>query len=168
MEQSGRTEAQEDTVRLMTVDDIEQICEIEQESFTMPWSAAAFYNELTHNQFAHYMVVERDGRVIGYGGMWNVLDEAHVTNIAVRAAYRGQGIGERIMRELMHAAVYLGSRKMTLEVRVSNAVAQNLYTKLGFRAAGLRKGYYSDNQEDALIMWADLPAPSELKEGFGR
>jgi ribosomal-protein-alanine N-acetyltransferase len=168
MEQSGRTVAQEATVRLMTVDDIEQVCEIEQECFTLPWSAAAFYNELTHNRFAHYMVVELDGRVVGYGGMWNVLDEAHVTNIAVRAAYRRQGIGERIMRELMHAAVYLGSRKMTLEVRVSNIPAQNLYMKMGFHPAGLRKGYYSDNQEDALIMWAELPAVSERKEGSGR
>lgn len=152
------------TVRLMTTEDTEQICEIERECFTLPWSAAAFHNELVHNHFAHYMVVELDQHIIGYGGMWNIMDEAHVTNIAVRPSARGQGWGERIMLELMKAAVYLGSRKMTLEVRVSNFTAQSLYEKLGFRGTGVRKGYYSDNHEDALIMWVDLPSAGEQKE----
>ncbi len=89
--------------------------------------------------------------------MWTVIDEAHVTNIAVLRAYRGRKWGERLLRELMKTASDLGMQRMTLEVRVSNEVAQNLYRKLGFKPAGLRKGYYSDNQEDALIMWAELP-----------
>src|SRR5690606_21440537 len=119
------------------------------ESFTLPWSSAAFYNELTNNHFARYLVMELDGRIIAYGGMWNIMDEAHVTNIAVRGGYRGRGFGELMLRNVMATAIYLGSERMTLEVRVSNTAAQQLYTKLGFVASGVRKAYYSDNQEDA-------------------
>jgi ribosomal-protein-alanine N-acetyltransferase len=115
-------------------------------------------NELSNNHFARYMVMEYDGDVIGYGGMWTIMDEAHVTNIAVRAGYRGQGLGEKLMTELQRTAVFFGAARMTLEVRVSNEIAQRLYRKLGFEPAGIRPGYYSDNQEDALIMWAELSA----------
>ncbi|QWU17194.1 ribosomal-protein-alanine N-acetyltransferase [Paenibacillus sophorae] len=144
--------------RLMKVEDIPDILVIEHEAFTMPWTGEAFRNELTHNHFAKYMVMEFDGRIIGYAGMWAIVDEAHVTNIALLEAYRGRKWGERLLDELMKTAAYLGMKSITLEVRVSNDVAQNLYRKKGFRPAGLRKGYYSDNREDALIMWADLPS----------
>lgn len=86
------------------------------------------------------------------------MDEAHITNIAVRQAYRGRKLGERLLDELMRTAAYLGMERMTLEVRVSNLVAQRLYEKKGFESAGIRKGYYSDNMEDAMIMWANLPS----------
>ncbi|AKG33533.1 ribosomal protein S18-alanine N-acetyltransferase [Paenibacillus durus] len=144
--------------RLMKVEDIPDILVIEHEAFTMPWTGEAFRNELTHNHFARYMVMEFDGSIIGYAGMWAIVDEAHVTNIALLEAYRGRKWGERLLDELMKTAAYLGMKSITLEVRVSNEVAQNLYRKKGFRPAGLRKGYYSDNREDALIMWADLPS----------
>jgi ribosomal-protein-alanine N-acetyltransferase len=144
--------------RSMRLDDIETICAIEQEAFTTPWTSAAFYNELTNNHFARYMVMECNGEIAGYAGMWVIIDEAHVTNIAVRGKYRGQKLGDRLMREVMKTARFFGAAKMTLEVRVSNRIAQNLYEKLGFRASGLRKAYYSDNNEDAIIMWADLLA----------
>ncbi len=144
--------------RLMTLQDIPRILVIEREAFTMPWTEEAFRNELTHNHFAKYMVMEWQGDIIGYAGMWAIVDEAHVTNIAVLEAYRGRKWGERLLDELMKTAAYLGMKSITLEVRVSNEVAQNLYRKKGFRPAGVRKGYYSDNREDALIMWADLPA----------
>lgn len=143
--------------RSMRLDDIPVICEIEQESFTTPWTAGAFHNELTNNQFARYMVMEQAGQVIGYGGMWMIMDEAHVTNVAVRKAFRGKKLGERLMRELQKTASFLGAERMTLEVRPSNTVAQRLYGKLGFQSVGVRRGYYTDNQEDALVMWADLP-----------
>jgi ribosomal-protein-alanine N-acetyltransferase len=143
--------------RSMRMDDIPVICEIEQEAFTTPWTAGAFHNELTNNQFARYMVMEYDGRVIGYGGMWLIMEEAHVTNVAVREAYRGKKLGERLMRELQKTASYLGAVRMTLEVRQSNLIAQRLYEKLGFHSVGVRRGYYTDNREDALVMWADLP-----------
>lgn len=143
--------------RLMKLEDIPDILIIEREAFTMPWTEEAFRNELTHNHFAKYMVMELAGQIIGYAGMWAIVDEAHVTNIALLEAYRGRKWGERLLDELMKTASYVGMKSITLEVRVSNEVAQNLYRKKGFRSAGTRKGYYSDNREDALIMWADLP-----------
>ncbi|MBW5448314.1 ribosomal-protein-alanine N-acetyltransferase [Cohnella sp. CFH 77786] len=142
--------------RSMTLDDIGTIVQIERESFTAPWSEEAFRTELTQNHFARYMVLERDGTVIGYGGMWLIVDEAHITNIAIRQPFRGQGLGERLLREMMRTASWLGAKRITLEVRVSNDTAQSLYRKAGFYPSGLRPGYYSDNREDALIMWAEL------------
>lgn len=156
-------------MRPMLMDDIPDIMVIEHESFTLPWSKEAFRNELTHNQFARYLVLEKEDKPIGYAGMWTVLDEAHVTNIAIRTAYRGQHLGELLLRRMMAYAWELGMIRMTLEVRVSNNVAQSLYEKLGFRGIGLRKGYYSDNGEDALIMWTDLSEQlGELDSGEGR
>ncbi|WNR43904.1 ribosomal protein S18-alanine N-acetyltransferase [Paenibacillus roseipurpureus] len=143
--------------RSMTMDDIPYICEIEQEAFTTPWTRGAFENELLNNQFAHYMIMDIGGEVAGYGGMWLIMEEAHVTNIAVKHTYRGQKLGERLLRELMKTSAFLGAIRMTLEVRTSNIVAQNLYEKLGFRSVGVRRGYYTDNREDAVVMWADLP-----------
>jgi len=144
--------------RPMLLSDVPVISAIEREVFTVPWSAEAFVNELKHNQFARYTVMELDRNIIGYGGMWIIMDEAHVTNIAVRAPYRGRGYGEMLLRRLMRTAREQGAKSMTLEVRVSNEVAQNLYRKLGFVQNGIRPRYYTDNQEDAYIMWADLTA----------
>ncbi|MCR8643583.1 ribosomal protein S18-alanine N-acetyltransferase [Paenibacillus sp. N1-5-1-14] len=141
----------------MSLQDIPYVLDIEKEAFTLPWSKDAFYNELTNNHFAHYMIMEINGEVGGYAGMWMIVDEAHVTNIALKGIHRGQKLGERLLIELQQAAATLGATRMTLEVRVSNEIAQNLYTKLGFTSAGVRPGYYTDNNEDALIMWADLP-----------
>jgi ribosomal-protein-alanine N-acetyltransferase len=142
--------------RFMTLEDIPSVLVIEREAFTLPWSPEAFVNELTHNHFARYMVMDYNGDIIGYGGMWTIMDEAHITNIAVREDFRGKGLGERLLRELQRTAAFFGSNSMTLEVRVSNERAQNLYRKLGFKSSGIRPGYYSDNHEDALIMWAEL------------
>lgn len=153
--------------RSMALADIDSIVEIEREAFTAPWTTEAFHNELTQNLFAKYMVMAQGDEVLGYGGMWLIVDEAHVTNIAVREAYRGRGLGERLLREMMKTASWLGAARMTLEVRVSNERAQRLYRKLGFGPAGLRPGYYSDNNEDALIMWADLhPSLGRESEGI--
>jgi ribosomal-protein-alanine N-acetyltransferase len=143
--------------RSMRYEDIPHVCEIEQEAFTTPWTSGAFHNELTNNQFAHYMILDIGGEVAGYGGMWLIMDEAHVTNIAIRDKYRGQKLGKRLLQELMRTASYLGAKRMTLEVRASNHIAQSLYDKLGFASAGIRRGYYTDNREDAIIMWTDLP-----------
>lgn len=149
--------------RSMTMGDIGTIAAIERESFTSPWSEEAFRNELQSNLFAKYMIMEEEGVILGYGGMWLIVDEAHVTNIAVREIYRGQGLGERLLREMMRTAHWMGAQRMTLEVRVSNEIAKSLYRKLGFYPSGIRPGYYSDNQEDALIMWAEL-APEGARE----
>ncbi|OGX68496.1 MAG: ribosomal-protein-alanine N-acetyltransferase [Paenibacillus sp. RIFOXYA1_FULL_44_5] len=142
--------------RAMQAGDIPEIVAIEKEAFPTPWSADAFYNELHHNMFAHYLVMELNHRVAGYGGMWIIMGEAHITNIAVHRDFRGKKLGNVLMQEIQDTARMLGASKMTLEVRVSNLRAQNLYKKFGFRDAGVRKGYYSDNKEDALIMWANL------------
>jgi ribosomal-protein-alanine N-acetyltransferase len=142
--------------RFMTLADIAAIVAIEEEAFSSPWTTEAFTNELMNNMFAKYMVMELSGEIIGYGGMWIIMDEAHVTNIAVRDDYRGQGLGDLLLGELQRTAVFFGAAKMTLEVRVSNEIAQRLYRKHGFEPSGIRPRYYSDNDEDALIMWAEL------------
>lgn len=158
--ESGRTAGptpQTIEFRKMVIDDISTIVSIEHECFTQPWTENAFYNELVHNHFAHYVVMLWEGNIIGYGGLWTIMDEAHITNIGIREAYRGRRLGVRLLRELLGMATARGMKRITLEVRVTNTVAQRLYAKFGFRTEGVRRGYYSDNGEDALIMWADLP-----------
>jgi len=141
-------------VRLMTVEDIPSILTIEQVSFSNPWSEESFRSELCENKLARYYCLLLDDKVIGYMGSWVFLGEAHITNIAVWPGCRGRGYGEYLMRHVMKEMEENGVFSLTLEVRVSNKEAQNLYQKLGFRPAGIRKRYYSDNQEDAIIMWA--------------
>jgi ribosomal-protein-alanine N-acetyltransferase len=153
--------------RLMQLDDIPDVLAIEHEAFTLPWTEEAFRNELTMNHFAKYMIMELNGQAIGYAGMWTIMDEAHITNIAVLEAYRGRKLGDKLLDELMQTAAYLGMDRMTLEVRVTNRIAQGLYEKKGFKPAGVRKGYYSDNNEDAVIMWADLPSQGASGEQEG-
>jgi len=144
----------------MTTGDLDAVQEVEQLSFPTPWSRKAFWCELSQNIYAHYIVARVDGIVAGYGGMWVILDEAHVTNVAVHPDYRGHGLGKRIMLELMERARSRSATRMTLEVRKSNDVARRLYEKLGFVAKGIRKGYYADLKEDAIIMWKnDLAQP---------
>ncbi|MEK4027062.1 ribosomal protein S18-alanine N-acetyltransferase [Pseudobacillus sp. FSL P4-0506] len=143
-------------IRLMTVDDVDKVYEVEKVSFTAPWTKESFFNELTNNYFAVYHVVEYEGQIIGYCGMWLVLDESQVTNIAILPEFRGRGWGEKLLVAVMNTARKRGASIMSLEVRVSNESAQNLYKKLGFQPGGIRKNYYSDNQEDALVMWVNL------------
>lgn len=143
--------------RFMTLADVHAVAALERLSFTTPWPPDAFVNELTRNPNARYVVVvNRENKVIAYCGMWVVLDEAHITNVAVHPDWRGKKIGERLMRKMMEVAVAYGAKSMTLEVRPSNTVARRLYAKLGFEERGLRKQYYSDNNEDAIIMWVTL------------
>lgn len=142
--------------RFMREEDIDQVLEIEHRSFTTPWSREAFYNELNMNKFAVYIVLEVDKKVVGYCGVWVVIDEAHITNIAILPEYRGRKFGEALMQNLFDVAKTMGAKSMTLEVRVTNYVAQGLYRKFGFQKGGLRKNYYTDNQEDALVMWVRI------------
>ncbi|WP_214627966.1 ribosomal protein S18-alanine N-acetyltransferase [Paenibacillus agaridevorans] len=142
--------------RPMSLADIPAVLLIEQESFSSPWTEESFVNELKNNMFARYLALEYGGQLIGYGGMWIIMDEAHVTNIAIRSDVRGIGLGHRLMAQLQRTALFYGAARMTLEVRVSNEHAQRLYRKHGFQPSGVRPNYYSDNNEDALIMWAEL------------
>lgn len=143
-------------VRFMTVEDLDAIMIVEYDAFTVPWSRTAFHNELTANQFAHYLVLEVDEKVIGYCGLWVIMDEAQITNIAIHSSQRGKKFGERLLQEAMDVARAYGAAVMTLEARISNIIAQNLYKKFGFQPGGIRKNYYSDNLEDALVMWVKL------------
>ncbi len=142
--------------RYMKEEDIDQILKIEELSFATPWTRQSFENELNLNQFAVYLVLEKEGQIVGYCGMWLIVDEAHITNIAVLPEFRGQKLGEGILRMIMEVAKKRGAKSMTLEVRVSNTVAQSLYRKLGFMNGGIRKNYYTDNYEDALVMWVTI------------
>ncbi|HBV87750.1 ribosomal protein S18-alanine N-acetyltransferase [Desulfosporosinus sp.] len=143
-------------VRPMCMDDLEAILKIEIASFSTPWSLQAFQAELKDNEYARYVCLEVEGKVIGYMGLWFILDEGHITNVAIAPNYRGQHWGEFLMRSVMSKMKDEGMERMTLEVRASNRPAQSLYNRLGFFTAGIRKGYYADTGEDALIMWAEL------------
>lgn len=143
-------------IRQMVLDDIDEVLLIERDAFTTPWEREAFETELTKNQFACYYVVVVDGKVVGYCGLWKVMDEAQITNVAVASDYRGHSYGESLMCYVMEWLKALGVVSLSLEVRVSNTPAQSLYQKLGFRKAGIRKNYYADNQEDAWVMWVKL------------
>ena len=143
-------------VRPMQESDLKRIMEIEHACFSAPWSLHAFISELSENEYARYFCLELDGRVIGYMGLWFILEEGHITNVAIAPEYRGQRKGEILMRSVMQMMIQEGMERMTLEVRASNTGARRLYERLGFVAAGVRKGYYSDNCEDAIIMWLDL------------
>lgn len=144
------------TFRRMKTDDIEQVLNVEKQSFTLPWSREAFFNELTRNQYAVYLVIEDEGRIVGYCGTWIVIDESHITNIAILPEYRGQKLGEALLRKMIEISISMGVVRMTLEVRVSNHVAISLYEKLGFQKGGIRKNYYTDNHEDAYVMWVSF------------
>lgn len=143
------------TIGEMEHEHLDQVFAIEQASYQVPWSRQAFFSEIK-NVFAHYVVAVFEGRVIGFGGMWLVLDEAQITNLAVHPDYRGKNIGKMLMLELIKRAALRGVCKMTLEVRPSNLVARHLYRVLGFVEKGIRKKYYTDNDEDAIIMWKDF------------
>lgn len=152
---SGVGDVGEIYISEMSLADLEEVLEVEHTSFLSPWSKRAFFSELTENLYADYVVARIDDQVVGYAGMWLILDEAHITNIAVHKDYRGQGIGERLLQEIFVRARARGARRMTLEVRVSNMVARHLYEKMGFVPRGVRKGYYADTKEDAIIMWKE-------------
>jgi ribosomal-protein-alanine N-acetyltransferase len=141
----------------MTLADLDQVMVLEHLSFSTPWSPDAFRSELMQT-YTVYMTAKAGERVVGYGGMHVIWEDAHVTNIAVHPDRRGQGLGERLMRELIARAIARGAIRMTLEVRAGNHPAQHLYRKLGFttQSGAIRKGYYSDTGEDAIVMWKEF------------
>ncbi|MBO5244740.1 MAG: ribosomal protein S18-alanine N-acetyltransferase [Selenomonadales bacterium] len=149
-------------IRPMTADDIDAVCEIEQASFSVPWSRDSFEREINENALAHYFVAEVDGRVIGYAGMWLIWDSANVTNVAVLGEYRGYGIGTALVKKMADVVKESGAQTLMLEVRRSNERAQSVYRNLGFTVCGVRKGYYEDNREDAILM--DLDVTEERAE----
>lgn len=148
-------------IRRMTIDDVDAVHAVECAAFPKPWLREDFVKEMTQNTCARYLVSEMNGKVMGFAGTWVVLDEAHITNVAVLKEYRGMGIGKKLTQALMQYAANLGVTYATLEVRRSNEVAQNLYKSLGFQYVGVRKKYYEDNGEDAFIFCCISMPPAE-------
>ncbi|MGL5714106.1 MAG: ribosomal protein S18-alanine N-acetyltransferase [Paraclostridium sp.] len=142
-------------IRNMTIDDVDGVFEVEKNCFEHYWSKSEFEKEMK-NDVARYLVAKIDKKIVGYVGIWFVAGEGHITNVAVHNDYRGKKIGDVLIKYLVKMCEENNIFAMTLEVRVSNIVAQNLYKKYGFKLAGIRKEYYSDNKEDAMIMWSQL------------
>ncbi|HLQ73118.1 MAG TPA: ribosomal protein S18-alanine N-acetyltransferase [Bacillota bacterium] len=143
-------------IRKAIRDDITDILSVESTSFNEPWPEDIFYQEIVNNAYANYFVATLNSKVIGYAGLWVVIDDAQITNIAIHSDYRGKGYGEQLFQFMLHQALMLGAQRLSLEVRVSNLAAQRLYEKYGLVPGGIRKKYYTDNQEDAIVMWVNL------------
>lgn len=146
-------------IRKADEDDILRIAELEELCFPMPWSVNSIANEIINNEKALYIVGEiegKDKKVVSYMGVWQILDEGHITNVCVDPVYRRNHIAYDMMETMIEVTSKMGINKWTLEVRKSNYQAISLYTKLGFKEVGVRKGYYEDNKEDAVIMWKGL------------
>jgi [ribosomal protein S18]-alanine N-acetyltransferase len=172
-------------IRVATEEDIDAMTELDATCFSAPWSRASFEAELTTNQLAWYLVAEelvpeelipeelipeclatkgeadgdKLGLIIGYAGLWAIEDEGHITNVAVHPDYRRMHLGSILVEMLIDQTRKEGLKRFTLEVRVSNHAAIALYEKFGFVSVGLRKGYYEDNNEDAMIMWLETEEP---------
>ncbi len=139
-------------IRAMEVGDLPAVLKIEEKTNPSPWSERSFRSELS-NRDAHYFVVECGEEVVGFGGYWAILDEAHITTVAIAPPFQGQGLGRKLVEHLLTDASQRGITCATLEVRSSNTRAQTLYERLGFVATGMRKRYYADTREDAVVMW---------------
>ncbi len=144
----------------MQPDDVASVLEIEDAAFQSSWPDNAFRHELEENRLAHYFVVRHDDIIVGFGGIWVIMEDSHITTIAVHPNWQRRRFGEALLLTLLEQAIERNAAWMTLEVRVSNQSAQRLYQKYGFTTVATRRGYYTDNQEDALVMWAgDLRGP---------
>lgn len=143
-------------VRRMNLEDVDRVYEIELLCFPHPWVKEAFVKDMTENKMALYYVLELDGVIIGYCGMWVVFDEGHITNIAIHPDYWGRSYGKVLMKSVIANVEDENISAITLEVRVSNKRAITLYEHLGFVSSGIRPKYYTDNNEDAMIMWKNI------------
>jgi ribosomal-protein-alanine N-acetyltransferase len=139
-------------IRNMTEMDLVEVCAIEQETFSEPWTKEDFIRAFT-NQNNGYLVAEQEGKITGYCGFWGIVGEGYIYNVAVKKEYRRQQIGYQLMKELIRLAYHKGVTSLTLEVRSTNLPAIRLYESLGFEHTGIRKDFYSKPKEDAVIMW---------------
>lgn len=143
-------------IRKMELTDIDHVLDVEAVSFQTTWTKDIFFQELVENDFANYFVMELRKKIIGYVGLWVVMGDAQITNIAIRPEYRGKKYGEKLFLYAIKQAIRLNGQRLSLEVRVSNIIAQRMYRKFGLMPGGIRKNYYTDNQEDAIVMWVKL------------
>src|SRR5262245_10420020 len=170
------------TLELMREADVNTVQEIEREIFATPWPRNAYYRELASRASAHDVVLRQEGPVerpphfriadydptiVGYGGMWRMYDEAHVTTIGVRRDLQHRGYGRILFAGLVQAAYDMGAKWITLEVRTSNDNAMRMYESFGFKVIGRRKGYYTDNGEDAIVMWSDSIYSPRFRRAYG-
>lgn len=139
-------------IDFMEEKDIDEVLDISSLSFSIPWSKSSYIQELS-NPVAKYFVAKADDKIVGFIGTWMILDESHITNIAVHPNYRKQGIASMLLKELLNHCKNQGCVAYTLEVRSGNKAARSLYEKHNFKQDGIRKGYYEDNKEDAILMW---------------
>lgn len=143
-------------IRPMIPEDLDQVEAIEKASFATPWSKEVYKKEISENKFAHYYVIESTEGILGFIGAWMIFDEVQVTNFAVLPSKRKMGYGKMLFQYLINRALLHGGRIMSLEVRETNMPAQKLYESFGLKKAGIRKRYYTDNNEDAIVMWVEL------------
>jgi ribosomal-protein-alanine N-acetyltransferase len=171
-------------LELMREADVNTVQEIEREIFATPWPRNAYYRELASRASAHYMILRHEGMVegielpkhfrspdldptiVGYGGMWRMYDEAHVTTIGVRRDLQHHGYGRILFAGLVQASYDMGAKWITLEVRTTNDNAMKMYEAFGFKVIGRRKGYYTDNGEDAIVMWSDSIHSPRFRRAF--
>ena len=167
-------------VQPMQQSDVASVAAIERMVFTLPWSSNAYSYELRANPLSHYVVARAralrrgvdesglDTSIVGYGGFWMMLDEAHVCTLGVHPDWRQRGVGELLLSTMIRESAGLNANVVTLEVRVTNMPAQHLYEKYGFTTVGMRKGYYSDNHEDALVMTTEPIGAPAYQARFNR
>ena len=150
------TKISEIYISKMTKDDVENVAAIEAEAYGKHhWAKSSFYDEMSNNLAKYYVAKTITGELVGYAGTWHIIDEGHITTIAVKKDYLRNHIGEAIIKQIIDDCYKDGIKYLTLEVRVSNIPAIKLYEKYAFQSLGTRKGYYQDNNEDALIMWTE-------------
>lgn len=144
-------------IRKMQIDDVAGVMDVDTGSFPAPWTKSVYEQELIENDFAHYFVLVNEAEeIIGYVGLWIIFEDAQITNIAVHKDYRGKKIGEKLFGFALSYSYQQGAQKLSLEVRPSNVVAKTMYRKFGLQKGGIRKNYYPDNSEDAIVMWVNL------------
>jgi len=157
----GRAEEIEVRIVPMRRRHLRSVLRIETQVYPRPWTLSLFLSELNLKSTRCYLVAQIEAQVVGYGGVMISVGDAHITNLAVDPVWQGHKIGQRLLSVLVREAIVREAANLTLEVRLGNLVAQGLYQKFGLGPAGIRKGYYVESAEDALVMWAhDIQEPS--------
>lgn len=139
-------------IRPMEIDDLKKILEMEKQFFSIPWTYDLFFSELTRNRYARYFVLEKNREIIGYLGFWHKGASFHITNIAITEKYRRKGYGRKLLKFIEKIAATPTIKKISLEVRRSNCIAQDMYKKYGYKVIRVLKNYYQEEKEDALVM----------------
>ena len=156
-------------IKSMEKTDVDGVIGIEEKAYgEHHWSKESFLNELSNDLARYYSAFDENGNLVGYAGCWQILEEVHITNIAVSVDHRRMGIGDKLLQKIIDDCYENKAKYITLEVRVSNTPAISLYEKYGFKSLGVRKGYYQNNNEDALIMWTENIFYDKFKNNYAK